>query len=60
MSQVAIEIDQQDLPTVLEMLSERGIAVTQPELRRPVGGQVGEAEALPEGREVGGSVGREG
>lgn len=57
MSQVTIAIDEQDLPTVLEMLREKGIAVAQPEQGRPVGGQVGEVDAPPEGREVGGMVG---
>lgn len=56
MSQVTIAIDEQDLPTVLEMLRERGISA-QPELGRPVGGQVGEADPPPEGRELGGQVG---
>jgi hypothetical protein len=57
MAQVTIAVDEQDLPTVLEMLRERGIAVGQPELQRRVGGQVGETDAPPEGREVGGQVG---
>ena len=57
MSQVTIAIDEQDLPTVLAMLRERGIAVAQPELQRPVGGQVGETDEPPQGREVGGQVG---
>lgn len=57
MSQVTITIDEQDLPTVLEMLREKGIAVAEPEQGRWVGGEVGEADAPPEGREVGGTVG---
>jgi hypothetical protein len=58
MSQVTITIDEQDLPTVLEMLREKGIAVAQPEQGRFVGGQVGEVDVPTEGgREVGGSVG---
>ena len=57
MSQVTIAIDEQDLPTVLAMLRERGIAVAQPELQRSVGGQVGETDEPPQGREVGGQVG---
>lgn len=58
MSQVTIAIDEEDLPTVLEMLRERGIAVAaQPELGRAVGGQVGETDPTPEGRELGGQVG---
>jgi hypothetical protein len=57
MSQVTITIDEQDLPTVLELLREKEIAVAQPEQERFVGGQVGEVDAPPEGREVGGAVG---
>lgn len=57
MAQVTIAVAEQDLPTVLEMLRERGIAVAQPELQRDVGGQVGETDPPPEGREVGGQVG---
>ena len=57
MSQVTITIDEQDLPTVLEILREKGIAVAEPEHGRWVGGEVGEADASPEGRDVGGSVG---
>jgi hypothetical protein len=59
MSQVTITIDEQYLPTVLEMLRERGIAVAEGEHGRSVGGQVGEVDAPPEGREHGGEVGRE-
>ena len=59
MSQVTITIDEQDLPTVLEILRKNGIAVAEPEHGRWVGGQVGEADdAPPEGRDVGGSVGQ--
>ena len=58
MSQVTIAIDEQDLPTVLEMLRERGIAVAgHPELERNVGGQVGETDPTPGGRGLGGQVG---
>jgi hypothetical protein len=58
MSQVTITIDEQDLPTVLEILREKGIAVAESEHGRWVGGEVGEAnDAPPEGRDVGGSVG---
>jgi hypothetical protein len=57
MSQVTITIDEQDLPTVLEMLREKGIAVAHHEQERPVGGRVGQAAAPTEGREVGGTVG---
>jgi hypothetical protein len=58
MSQVTIMIDEQDLPTVLEMLREKGIAVAQPEQERFVGGQVGEVDEPTEGgRDVGGTVG---
>ena len=41
MSQVTITIDEQDLPTVLEMLREKGIAVAQPQQGQRVGGRVG-------------------
>jgi hypothetical protein len=58
MSQVTITIDEQDLPTVLETLRAKGIAVAQAEPERFVGGQVGEKDAPPEGRDVGGMVGR--
>jgi hypothetical protein len=59
MSQVAITIDEQDLPTVLEILREKGIAVAESEHpERWVGGVVGETDAPDEGREVGGSLGR--
>jgi hypothetical protein len=57
MSQVTITIDEQDLPTVLEMLRANGIAVAQAEQERFVGGQVGDKDAPPEGRGVGGMVG---
>jgi hypothetical protein len=57
MSHVTITIDEQDLPTVLEILREKGIAVAEPEHGRWVGGTVGEAAAPEEGREVGGTVG---
>jgi len=58
MSHAAITIDEQDLPTVLEMLREKGIAVAQVEEGRAVGGRVGEAHAPTQGgRDVGGSVG---
>jgi hypothetical protein len=57
MSLVTISIDEQDLPAVLEMLREKGIAVADPAHGRWVGGEVGEAAAQPEGRPVGGRVG---
>ena len=57
MSQVTITIDEQDLPTVLETLRAKGIVVAQAEQERFVGGQVGETDAPPEGRDVGGTVG---
>jgi hypothetical protein len=51
-------IDEQDLPAVLAMLREKGIAVAQVEEGRTVGGRVGEAHAPTKGgRDVGGSVG---
>lgn len=57
MSQVTITIDELDLPAVLEMLRAKGVAVAQTEQERFVGGQVGEKDAPPEGRDVGGMVG---
>ena len=57
MAQVTITIDEQDLPTVLEILREKGIAVAEPEHGRWVGGEVGEVAARPEGRGEGGRVG---
>jgi hypothetical protein len=57
MPQVTITIDEQDLPAVLEILREKGIAVAAPGHGRWVGGEVGEAAPEPEGREVGGRVG---
>jgi hypothetical protein len=57
MSLVTISIDEQDLPAVLEMLREKGIAVAEAAHGRWVGGEVGEAAAQPEGRPVGGRVG---
>ena len=58
MSQVTITIDEQDLPAVLEILREKGIAVAESEHGRWVGGAVGETDAPAEGRGVGGRVGR--
>jgi hypothetical protein len=57
MSQVTITIDEQDLPTVLDVLREKGIAVAEPEHGRWVGGEVGETDAPGKGRSVGGRVG---
>ena len=57
MSQVTITIDEQNLPTVLEMLRAKRIAVAQTGQERFVGGQVGEKDAPPVGRDVGGTVG---
>jgi hypothetical protein len=57
MSHVTITIDEQDLPAVLEILREKGIAVAEPAHGRWVGGEVGETAAPAEGREVGGRVG---
>jgi hypothetical protein len=57
MSHVAISIDEQDLPAVLEILHEKGIAVAEPAHGRWVGGEVGATAPLPEGHEVGGRVG---
>jgi hypothetical protein len=57
MSHVTITIDEQDLPAVLEILREKGIAVVEHPHGRWVGGEVGEVAPLPEGREVGGRVG---
>jgi hypothetical protein len=57
MSQVTITIDEQDLPMVLEMLREKGIAVAQPQQGQRVGGRVGREAAPTEGRGVGGRVG---
>jgi hypothetical protein len=57
MSHVTITIDEQDLPAALEILREKGIAVTEPAHGRWVGGEVGEVAAMPEGHEVGGRVG---
>jgi hypothetical protein len=58
MSDATITIDEQDLPTVLAMLREKGIAVAQVEEGRTVGGRVGEAHTSTRGgRDVGGSVG---
>ena len=58
MSQVTIAIDEQDLPAALETLRAKGIAVAPTEPVRFVGGQVGEKDAPPAGRDVGGTVGR--
>jgi hypothetical protein len=57
MSHVTITIDEKDLPAVLEILREKGIAVAEPAHGRWVGGEVGEVAAQPEGHEVGGRVG---
>ncbi|MGO9906805.1 MAG: hypothetical protein ACLP4R_04730 [Solirubrobacteraceae bacterium] len=57
MSHVTITIDEQDLPTVLELLREKGIAVAETAHGRWVGGEVGETAAPQEGHEVGGRVG---
>ncbi|MGZ6669906.1 MAG: hypothetical protein ACXVH3_35125, partial [Solirubrobacteraceae bacterium] len=58
MSHVTITIDEQDLPAVLEILREKGIAVVEPAHGRWVGGQAGEVAAPREGHEVGGRVGK--
>ena len=58
MSHVTITIDEQDLPAVLEILREKGIAVAEREHGRWVGGAVGETDAPPEGHQVGGRVGQ--
>jgi hypothetical protein len=58
MSQVTITIDEQDLPAVLDILREKGIAVADPEHGRWVGGEVGETDAPAKGRGVGGRVGQ--
>jgi hypothetical protein len=57
MSQVTITIDERDLPTVLEMLRAKRIAIAQTAPERFVGGQVGEKDVPPIGRDVGGTVG---
>ena len=58
MSHATITIDEQDLPTVLEMLRDKGIAVAQVEEERTAGGRVGEAHVETQGgHDVGGSVG---
>lgn len=58
MSDATITIKEQDLPTVLAMLREKGIAVAQVEEGRTVGGRLGEAHTPTQGgRDVGGSVG---
>lgn len=58
MSRVTITIDEKDLPTVLEMLRAKRIAIAQTEPEPLVGGQVGEKDMPPVGRDVGGVVGR--